>query len=194
MLFSQCARPFQPLALETRSYNQTASSERLLVTYDTFAILEVSNNRRYAKKAQKRNIKFLPVRLTNTDKDTIAVAQSDLQIFGEYQAVAAPSLKKLRRVRQVSWPYLLFILGDFGVSRSGGDIDIRLTYFPIGTAYGVSNFVVARVANRRFRQNMQQYATYPIAVPPGQTRYVLLPVAANEPIDQLQIRYVVSPR
>ncbi len=198
-LFSQCARPFQPLALETRSYQQTASatstaSEGLQVTYDTFGILEISNNRRYVKKARKRNIKFLPVRLENTTSDTLTVDRSDLQVFGEYEAVATPSLEKLRYVRQVSWPYLLFLLFDFTVSSGGGDVDVRLTYFPIGTAYGVSNFAVARVANRKFRQNMQQYATYPITVPPSQTRYALLPVSADAPTDQLQIRYVASPR
>ena len=198
VFFSQCARPFQPLALETRSYQQTASttaaSEGLQVTYDTFGILEVSNNRRYVKKAHKRNIKFLPVRLKNTTSDTLTVDRSDLQVFGEYEAVVTPSLEKLRYVRQVSWPYLLFLLFDFTVSNGGGDVDVRLTYFPIGTTYGISNFAVARVANRKFRRNMQQYATYPIAVPPGQTRYALLPVAADAPTNQLQIRYVASPR
>ncbi len=199
ILFSQCARPFQPLALETRSYQQTASapadaSKGLQVTYDTFGILEVSNNRRYVKKAHKRNIKFLPVRLENTTRDILTVNRSDLQVFGEYETMATPSLKKLRRVRQVSWPYLLFLLPDFTVSDRGGDVSVRLTYFPIGTAYGISNFAVARVANRKFRQSMQQHATYPIAVPPGQTRYVLLPVAADQPTNQLQIRYVASPR
>ena len=199
VLFSHCARPFQPLAMETRSYSQTASfpanaSEDLQVTYDTFGILEVSNNRRYVKKAHKRNIKFLPVRLENTTSDTLTIDRPDLQVFGEYEAVATPSLEKLRYVRQVSWPYLLFLLFDFTVSNGGGDVDVRLTYFPIGTTYGISNFAVARVANRKFRRNMQQYATYPIAVPPGQTRYALLSVPANQPTNQLQIRYVASPR
>ena len=199
LLFSQCARPFQPLALETRSYSQTAfapanASESLRVTYDTFGILEVSNNRRYVKKAHKRNIKLLPMRLENTTSDTLTVNRSDLQVFGEYEAVTTPSLEKLRYVRQVSWPYLLFLLFDFTVSDEGGDVSVRLTYFPIGTTYGVSNFVVARVANRKFRQSMQQYATYPVAVPPGQMRYALLPVAADQPTNQLQIRYVASPR
>ena len=200
VLFSQCARPFQPLALETRSYQQTASapadaSEGLQVTYDTFGILEVSNNRRYVKKARKRNIKFLPVRLENTTSNTLTVNWSDLQVFGEYEAVATPSLKKLQRVQQVSWPYLLFLLLDFGATGGGGDIEIRYNYFfPVGTAYGISNFAVARVANRKFRQSMQQHATYPVAVPPGQTRYALLPVPADQPTNQLQIRYVASPR
>ena len=172
VLFSQCARPFQPLALETRSYQQTASapadaSEGLQITYDTFGILEISNNRRYVKKIQKHNIRLLPVRLENTTRDTLTVSRSDLQVFGEYEAVATPSLKKLQYVRQVSWPYLLFLLFDFTVSNGGGDVRVRLTYFPIGTAYGISNFAVARVANRKFRQSMQQYATYPVAVPPA---------------------------
>lgn len=193
-LFSQCARPFQPLALETRSYSQTEASEGLQIAYDTFDILTVSNNRRYVKKALKQNLKFLPVKLTNTTGDTIALNRNELQIFGEYEAIATPGLQKLRRIRQVSWPYLLFIMGDFGLSGGGGDVELRLTYFPIGTAYGVSNFVVARVANSRFRQSMQQYDTYPIAIPPRQVRYALLPIAADMATDQLQIRYVVSPR
>ena len=193
--FSKCARPFQPLALETRGYQQTASSPAdasagLQVTYDTFGILEVSNNRRYVKKTRKRNIKFLPMRLENTTGDTLTVDRSDLQVFGEYEAVATPSLRKLPRVQQVSWPYLLFLLFDFSASRNGGDVDVRLTYFPIGTAYGISNFAVARVANRKFRQRMRQYATYPITVPPNQTRYALLPIVADAPTNQLQIRYV----
>ena len=191
IFFSSCARPFQPLALETRSFSQTASTTRLLVTYDTFDILKVSNNRRYMKKARKRNLQFLPVKLTNNTDDTLVIAQTDLQIFEEYEAVSAPSLEKLSRIRQVSWPYLLFILGDFNTGSSSGDIDISYNYvLPVGTAWGVTNFLVARVANQKFKEAIQQYATFPIAVLPRQTDYALLPIVANLPPNQLQMRYV----
>lgn len=189
-LLSNCARPFQPLAVETRSFSQTASTTGVLIAYDTFDILKVSNNRRYTKKARKRNLQFLPVKLTNNTNDTLMIAQTDLQVFKEYEAVSAPSLEKLSRIRQVSWPYLLFIWGDFNTGSSSGDIDIRYNYvLPVGTAWGVTNFLVARVANRKFKEAMQQYATFPIAVPPGQTNYALLPVVAFPP-NQLQMRYV----
>ena len=199
LLFSQCARPFQPLALETRSYSQTASapaaaSKGLQVSYDTFGILEVSNNRRYVKKVCKQNLKFLPIKLTSSTADTVVVDRADLQTFGEYEMIATPSLNRIPHIQQVSWPYLLFILGDFSLRRSGDDIKFRLTYFPIGTAWGVSNFVVANRANRQFQKAMRQYTDFPIEVPPGQTRYALLPVAADQPTNQLQIRYVAPPR
>ena len=121
ILFSQCARPFQPLALETRSYSQSASapaaaSKGLQVSYDTFGILEVSNNRRYVKKVRKQNLKFLPIKLTSSTADTVVVDRADLQTFGEYEMIATPSLNRIPHIQQVSWPYLLFILGDFSLS------------------------------------------------------------------------------
>lgn len=192
LLFSGCARQFQPLALETRSFSQSNEANNIVVAYDTFDILAVSNNKRYVKRARKKNIRFVPVKITNTGSSSVTIQPTDIKVFaGQTLVNIKPAISYGSKFRQVTWPYLLFAIGDFTVSGGSREFDLQYRFFlPAFTAWGVANFIIALKANQRFKRNLQQYTKLPFTLAPGQTVYHLLAIPKEARLEDLYIRYV----
>lgn len=192
ILFLGCARQFQPLALETRSFSQSNEVDRIVVAYDTFDILAVSNNNRYVKRARKKKVWFVPVKITNTGSTPATVQPTDIKAFaGQTLVVTKPAISYQRAFNQVTWPYLLFAIGDFTAARSGRDFDLQYRFFfPAFTAWGVTNFVIALKANQHFKKTLQHYTRLPTTLAPGQTVYHLMAIPNEVKLEDLYIRYV----
>ncbi len=184
-----CARQFQPLAVETRSFSQSNEVDGIVVAYDTFDIFAVSHNRRYAKKSRKKNIRLVPVRITNTGDEPVTIQPADITVFSNNTAIrSAPAINYLRKFRQVTLPYLLYAIGDFSTGSSTGT---RYNYlFPVFTAWGVSNVVIAAKSNQAFKEMLQRYTTLPNTLAPGRTIYYMLGIPAENDLHSLYIRYV----
>lgn len=182
----------QPLAVETRSFSESTEANGIVVAYDTFDIFAISNNRRYVKKARKKDVRFVPVKITNTTAEPITIQPDNIKVFSQNTAIKSELvINYLRKFRQVTWPYLLYAIGDFSVGGGSGDTDIRYRYlFPVFTAWGIRNFVVAIKANKNFKETLQRYTSLPDTLAPGQTVYHMLAIPAENNIQDLYIRYV----
>lgn len=190
-----CARRYVPLALERHNYaTQAEGSNGLGVRYSDDNVL--AGNKRYAKKAAKKGIRFVPLQIHNPTADTAVVRATEVEVVARdgAQVAVVPFSAYRTRIKQAAWPYLLLLPLDFGYTSQRGLQYGRLfglspsnALLPVFTAWGIFNAGWAIKANRDFRRDFGKHQLDTARIAPGQTVYKVLAVR-GEKDNALQVR------
>jgi hypothetical protein len=189
-----CARKYQPLNLSEKRLNiYEYNKDGLLVQYDTiYNVFE--SNRRYSRKAERKDLTFIPVRITNTTKDTLNINPEAISILnGDSLIPSIPIETYYKKLKQVAWPYLLFIPLDFGysgykgVTYRGLSFGSRFPRIPVFSIYGIANFSTARNANKQLKKDLNTFRPIQQQLLPYESKNFILCI--NRQANNLILKY-----
>ena len=168
---TSCAGSYEPISPKTVSYFSRGTDPKILFEYKY-----VTLNKKYQKKADKKNIKVLAVKVTNKTSSEILLGR-DYELVYQNGALAQPMENEVlyKEKKQSPAIYLLYLLltplqfqssSSNGTTESTSSTPIGLVVGPGITAY---NMLHASAANKKFKKELAEYNLMGKAILPGQT-------------------------
>jgi hypothetical protein len=112
-----------------------------------YDVLKQAGNRKYARKADNKNIRLVAIEFTNLTDQEIDFGK-DVEILAGNVAIIPlhPDVVK-REVKQMSGLYMLWSLFWVTITKCEGD-DCSVTPIPVGLLIGIANTAGASGANK----------------------------------------------
>ena len=187
LLMSGCAAIYNPIEPAYLSYELAGNYNGLKLAY-RYGILAELNNKRYAKKENKQQIKLVVVKMENTSNQALVVGKDFIFISNGQALDFINSAAAYQKLKQKNWPALGFLLLAFTppVQTTNG---ASVADFPLGMVAGpmlaAGNIFVAINANKQFQSELQNNILLGSTVKPQETRYgiIIINAAEEKPIE-----------
>lgn len=175
LLFTSCASTFKKINPDNQEFSHRIETNDLSIEYNP-NILKYSRNTRLQKKADKKNISFIIGKFTNKSSDSIDLSR-DL-IFNIQNKNIKESYSKLK---QRPWTYYLALISagfDVTTVNSGGSTSSSTSAFiginPWALIYSIPNSIIATVANKKMKKELNKYYLENKVLAPNETTYGLI--------------------
>lgn len=178
-LFSSCAASYKPINPSKLHYPQSDQKDTFQYKYD---VLLYSNNKKFAKKEIKTQIRIAAVKIYNNTGQTLKYGVN-YKIFSDDREVdLLPIAEVTRHIKEIVPTYLLYMLFTPTTltttsGTSSNRIPIGLILGPVLTAINVG---VAATANKHFRQEMEEYNLAEKEIANGETVYGLIGIQSQD--------------
>ena len=187
LLMSSCAAIYNPIEPAYLSYELAGNYNGLKLSY-RYGILAELNNKRYAKKENKQQIKLVVVKMENTSNQTLVVGKDFIFISNGQALDFINTAAAYQKLKQKNWPALGFLLLAFTppVQTTNG---ASVADFPLGMVAGpmlaAGNIFVAINANKQFQSELQNNILLGSTIKPQETRYgiIIINAAEEKPIE-----------
>lgn len=193
LFLTSCASTYKNLNPETANFSSTEKNENgINVSYEYLTL-----KKKYAKKANKKDIRTVAIKIENTTDKTITY-NSDFKLAttgNEYLSVLHPNdtYDNIRQKPGTHFWYLLlsFIQLQKTSTNSYGYTETE-NIFPIGLIIGpgiaLGNFFTAKSANTKFKNEIDQYNIYNTPIAPGESKTFLIAIRhSNYPSIKAQV-------
>jgi hypothetical protein len=159
------------------TYQDVVTSDGMELEYK-YSVLRQAGNKKYARKADDKNIKIVGIKFTNLTDADIHFG-NDLDVYADDQKITplSPDVVK-KEVKQVSGLYMLWSLFWITFTKCEND-DCSITPIPIGLLIGIGNTAGASGANKSFNRELEYHNMMNKTVKPGQTVKGLLIVRSD---------------
>ena len=188
LLSTGCASTYKPLNPQSLSYSNEQVIDKLKFAYNDKAF-EQTRNRKYIRKAVRKQVNIVAVRITNASNTSINI-KSDLVLKADQAKLICIQPENVKRLlRQHSFLYFLGMCGISIVSTSASTV-VYFGIYPFNAVYVLPNFIVAASANKNFLEELSFYNIESMEVPAYSVRYGILsyyaPVKRNIHVTQFQ--------
>lgn len=172
-----CASSYRQINPMRLTYQDVVTSDEMELEYK-YSVLRQAGNKKYARKADDKNIKIVGIKFTNLTDADIHFG-NDLDVYADDQKIT-PLLPDVVRkeVKQVSGLYMLWSLFWITFTKCEND-DCSITPIPIGLLIGIGNTAGASGANKSFNRELEYHNMMNKTVKPGQTVKGLLIVRSD---------------
>jgi len=194
LLLSGCASFYRPIHPEQVSYTKSSIDSDVEFQHK-FNVLKTRGNRKYARKARKRNIKIVAVKITNGSEKNIDFS-SDVQLYmGEREIYPIDLYQVSSKLKQKIWWYLFYGLISWNPSAASANTSPSGTTtttgpsIPIGLGIAGGNMLVAFKANKDFESELKKYNLINTVIQPGETK---IGIIAFEGISQRDIQIQIK--
>lgn len=188
LLGSGCAASFTSMQPERIATYQSSSVAGAPVqfAYQYDALRLRGRNKKYAKKAQKHGYQVVAVRVTNNTNSELNFTRDAVLYSGDHPVTPVMSSLAANDMKQGVFIYLLYLLLNFNVGGTtsynpytGQQTTVGGTFLPTGPFIAGGNMLGASLANKNFRNELEQYDLTNRNIRPGETVYGL--VSVREP-------------
>jgi hypothetical protein len=188
LALSSCAATYNKINPEGISYTNLTAQDGVTLGY-RFAVLEESQNRKYAKKEIKTGIKLVALSLTNGTEKDLTLGQNLFLYAGERQLALADQSATIRALKQRTPSYLGYLLLSFLNVYVDNGIERKI--YPVGLVVGpaitIGNMAMASGANNNFTREMMRYNLFNRTIKPGEKVFGLVGLR-NTSYDPLSIK------
>jgi hypothetical protein len=187
LLFS-CASSYKTIEPETQEFSHKIETEKLTVEYNP-EILKLTNNKKFQKRVDKRDIGFAFAKFSNKSDDTLNLSKD---VIFKTQRGSSTILTKeeiYNKIKQRPWTYYLALLSagfSFGSEGSSGFIGINA----LGLIYAIPNSIIASVANKKMRKEFEKYNFHTAIINPSESKFVLLNFVDEDKSGRLSIESI----
>jgi hypothetical protein len=173
---ASCAQTYRPINPQKINYTYADTTGGIIFAYE-YNVLGQTGNHKYAKKAQKKNMRLAAVKLTNTTDSVINVQQ--LTFFNGHEPITPLSGKAMKAVIGQRPPahllYLLLIFsGVFIQDNETGTREVIPIGWVLGPAISLGNLGVSNAANKNFVKTIDKQQITPQSILPKGTVYGLI--------------------
>lgn len=181
-IITSCASSFKTLNPENQEFSHKVETKELIVEYNP-KLLEHSKNTRFQKKIDRKKVSFIVGKFTNKSSDTLNLA--DDVIFNIENKSVNESYSKLK---QKPWTYFLALISaGFTISSEGSSGSLGVN--PFALIYSIPNSIVATIANKKMKKELNKYNLKNINVPPNESKYGLISYDTKD-TDNLKIETI----
>lgn len=172
ILALSCAVSYKPLCPEEFVYYNKLVSDSIEVGYNT-KILNSSDNIYAQRKAKKKNVNFIGLRVENKSDKTINLSEDF--VFLATDSIIIPlsvdeSYNYLKQKPAIYYLSLLSVSLSVGSGGAGAVVFIN----PLSLVYAVPNSIIAGIANKNMKEEFYSYDYYKTVVLPGEISYSFL--------------------
>lgn len=177
-LLSSCASSYKPIDPSSFNYLSNDINNGVTVSY-RYDLLD----KKYAKKESKNNTKLIAVKITNTSEKDWTVGK-DLQfVYDNGQDVFLLETQAIfKTLKQSPASYLWYLLltpTQFNTTKTNSyGVTEQTSSFPIGVIIGPGiaggNIIAASTANKKFKNDLNEYNLLGKTIKKGTTVYGLL--------------------
>lgn len=174
LLLSGCASSYRTVGPPHQPFQQESNNDPVQVGY-RYNVLQETGNNKNARKAEKKGVQVVALRLTNTTDRTLVVGQ-DIQLYaGEYPVTPLSYMRTYNSVRQKAPLYLLYLPLTH--------MPVTIGYFPVGLVIGpgvaLGNMFYAKRSNKKLLADLREYKIDQLEIKPGETVYGLVGLRVN---------------
>lgn len=183
-LFSGCASRYfvtDPAEYVYSTPHQTGDLEYYVIR----DVLKKTGNTKYSRKARKKEVSMVSVKLINHGDSAVIFSPSAFRVASDTAVVNLLSpMGFYHKIRQRGGWYFLY--GLLNISYSTLDVstippEYQYHYYPIGAPIAFLNYFIALSANRKLRENLLKRNLLDRRLLPGETLYGYLYLDSPNP-------------
>jgi hypothetical protein len=177
-LLCSCAATYKKINPPTVKYPQLENDSIFSYRYN---VLKDAGNRKQAKKEYKKGLHIVAIKIANNTGMPLVYGQNFRIYSGGSEVRLLDPITTTTIVKQTAATHLLYLLltpttiTSTNGTRSDG-IPVGLV---LGPALAIGNLAVAATANKRIRQELEQYDVLSKQIPNGETFYGLIGIREN---------------
>ncbi len=172
---SGCAASYKAINPTQLYYTAHSSRDNIQISYK-YNVLQDKGNKKIAKKALRKGIQVVAIKLTNNTDKTINV-RKDLNFYAGdnpvYPMVPVDIKNKLRQIVPAYLPYLFLTFTTAIFSNGYSSVSV-----PVGVVLGpgltAGNMAVAATANKRLLRELNDFNILDRNIRPGETVYGII--------------------
>jgi hypothetical protein len=178
---SSCASSYHAINPQNLHYVANEETSELSFSY-RYNIMQEAGNKKYAKKADKRGIELVAVKITNHTKQSLSF-RDDIELYAGSQSVypMQPHLAH-QQIKQNTPIYLLYGLLSF-IRFYSVDASGNVSTFPIGLLLGPGitglNMATAASANKALKSELEKSDLLDRTIGPGETVHGIIALRNN---------------
>ena len=174
-----CAYSYKPIQTSDLDYPHVQTSGPYEISY-RYKMLDYSTNTRWGRKAAKKGVYVVGVRIQNNADQALTLNEGTLHIrAGEEPVWPINGATAAAAIKQATAPHLLWSLlwvtfyrtTSTDGSRSGSETTIAL---PVGVPIAIANFMKGRSANRAIKEDFASQDLLSRTIPAGDSAEGLL--------------------
>ncbi|MFO7863851.1 MAG: hypothetical protein R6U85_07610 [Salinivirgaceae bacterium] len=172
-----CAVRYKRISPTILDYDSHNLKNGISIAYK-FDVLKIRGNQRYARKARKKNVKLIAVKITNNTDSIINIGKQAAFFSGENLVQPMEPLDTKETIKQSGAVYLpYFLLSFLRLYTSDGN---SVKSYPIGLAIGpalaVGNMSIAGSANKKLFNELNDFNILRRDIKQGETVYGIIGV------------------
>jgi len=165
LIFTSCASSFKPINPENQEFSHRSETNNLSIEYNP-NILKYSKNTKFQKKVDRKKISFIIGKFTNKGSDSINLSK-DVTFNVQNKSIE----ETYSKLKQRPWTYYLALISaGFSVNSEGSSGSIGIN--PLALAYSIPNSIVAAIANKKMKKELNKYNFENKVVAPNESKYV----------------------
>ena len=180
-----CAKRYHPVQPQNRGFENIQYNDGIGLSY-VYNLLALNDNKKYAKKERRKDIRLIAIKITNHNDFSINVRR-DLQFY-TYNTPIMPleAQSTYNALKQTAFLYVLygFIIIPTQTYNAGNPSNI---WIPVGLPFAAWNMGLAFSANNKFRTELEIFNIQNRIIPPGESAVGLIGIT-DEDFPDLKVR------
>lgn len=171
-----CASSYHSISPQTNYFNATETTEAFEFSY-RYNVLKEKGNKKYAKKEDKKGLRVVAVKITNTTGHPIKFPEDiALQAGNQDIRLLEPEFihSKLKQGVPIYLLYLLFTPMKLYTNSSNGDHNSYDIGYLLGPGLTGLNMGIAASANNKFKEELLTYSLANRVIEDGETVYGII--------------------
>ncbi|MEO1052591.1 MAG: hypothetical protein AAFX87_18305 [Bacteroidota bacterium] len=167
-----CAASYKPITPTNLSYEQSSNNDSFNYSY-RYDVLAEAGNKKYVKKAKKKGVQVIAVKIENNTGKTI-YPRDDMEFYlGSQRVFPLDPQVTQQQIKQPAPLYLLWgLLWVFINNCDNGDCSS--TPLPVGFGIGLINLGIAGSANKQLLMELSTNNILDKQIADGETAYGLI--------------------
>ncbi|MBC3541699.1 hypothetical protein ACFSC6_01780 [Rufibacter sediminis] len=176
LFLGSCASSYRPIRPQTvhYDYNEISATGALSTSF-AFDVMTLRNNKKYAKKETKNNMKVVSMKVVNNTDAPIHVGRDCRLFMGGREIIPMEPTVAANKIKQGVPIYLLYALLFLNITQentSGSYVtESSSTSLPIGLPIAAGNMLVAGNANKKMKEEIIGNNILNKTINPGETAY-----------------------
>lgn len=200
IFFNSCASGYRALGPSELNYNSEHMEQNLTVEYK-YDLLR----KKYAKKERKKDVRLVAIKVSNnTNRDLVFGEDFFLSYKNGGQVIVMSRKEIFSSLKQQPASHLAYLLlapvsfntyttNSYGINETSSSFPIGLI---LGPGIAAGNIIAASSANKKFKNDLEEYDLQGKVIPKGKTVYGLIGIKSNN-YDALEVHLeqpAVSPQ
>lgn len=180
ILFTNCAATYRQINPQSINYSSHDLQDGISFSYQ-YDVLRLKNNKKYAKKEQKRNVRIIAVKITNNTDSVITMGKDAIFYSGQNEVIPMTPFSSKESIKQYAagyLPYLLFTPTKLFITKPNQGGGYTTETYPIGYAIGpgltAGNMIMASSSNEKMLSEFIQYDVLNKEIQPNETIYGII--------------------
>jgi len=177
IFISGCAASYTPINPAFLHYNSHDTSNGIELSYK-YDVLRERGNSKYAKKEDKKGVKLVAIKMTNTTDEVINVNEEVVFYADQNQIFPMEPMATKESLKQIVPGYLPYLLLTFTnlTIYTGSSATTYPTGLLLGPGITIGNMAVAGTANQNMLYELYEYNILNKVIASGETVYGIIGV------------------
>ena len=179
VLLSSCATSYKRISPNELKYYNTLKKDSLSIMYEN-SVLDAVGNSRNAKKARKKGVQVVAMKIQNQTNDTVRFEDFVFEAGG-YVVKPLKPIDTYNVIRQLPGVYFLGLVNFRYTNDTYNGSSWKVSIGLVNVLYVVPNVIVSSVANYRMKEELMMFDVESCVVPPKESRSVILAYTGINP-------------